>query len=88
MFAIVLGVVAWVYLLSEITVYAAEINVVLAWRLWPRSMVQPPLTPADKRSLAMQATQNLRRPEEDVKVVFADVADAGDAPTPDTPRAS
>jgi len=85
MFAIVLGVVAWVYLLSEITVYAAEVNVVLARRLWPRSIVQPPLTPADKRVLAMQATQNLRRPEEDVTVVFADV---DGAPAPDTPRAS
>src|SRR5207237_1391924 len=71
MFAIVLGVVAWVYLLSEITVYAAEVNVVLAHRLWPRSLVQPPLTAADRQALAMQATQNIRRPEEDVDVSFA-----------------
>lgn len=70
LFAIVLGVVAWVYLLSEITVYAAEINVVHALRLWPRSIVQPPLTPADRRVLAMQATQNIRRPEEAIDVSF------------------
>jgi len=50
-----------------------------------KTRLQPPLTPADKRVLAMQATQNLRRPEEDVTVVFADV---DGAPAPDTPRAS
>jgi YihY family inner membrane protein len=72
LFAIVLGVVAWVYLLSEITVYAAEVNVVLALRLWPRSIVQPPLTPADQQVLAMQATQNIRRPGEAVDVSFAE----------------
>jgi YihY family inner membrane protein len=75
LFAIVLGVVAWVYLLSEITVYAAEINVVLAHRLWPRSLVQPPLTPADRRALAMQATQNIRRPEEAVEVSFDEASE-------------
>ena len=47
-FATVLGLLAWIYLDVEITVYAAEINVVLARRLWPRSIVQPPLTEADR----------------------------------------
>jgi hypothetical protein len=35
--------------------YAAEVNVVLARRLWPRAFVQPPLTEADRASLALQA---------------------------------
>jgi YihY family inner membrane protein len=65
LFAIVLGVVAWVYVLSEITVYAAELNVVVALRLWPRSIVQPPFTPADRRALAIQATENTRGPEDE-----------------------
>ncbi|HVT68250.1 MAG TPA: YihY/virulence factor BrkB family protein, partial [Trebonia sp.] len=43
-FATVLGLVAWLYLAAQITVYCAEINVVLDRRLWPRSIVQPPLT--------------------------------------------
>jgi YihY family inner membrane protein len=85
LFAIVLGVVAWVYLLSEITVYAAELNVVLALRLWPRSIVQPPFTPADRRAMAMQATQNIRSSEEGIEVSFGDPADAG-APGVGTPR--
>ena len=57
---------------SEITVYSAEINVVLARRLWPRSIVQPPLTEADRASMALQALQNQRRPEQDVEVTFND----------------
>jgi hypothetical protein len=33
-------------------------------------MVQPPLTEADQRSMALQATQNQRRPEQEVSVGF------------------
>jgi YihY family inner membrane protein len=69
-FGIVLGLFAWLYLISEITVYAAELNVVLARRLFPRSLVQPPLTAADRESLAAQALQNQRRPEQRVEVSF------------------
>ena len=47
-FGTVLGLLAWIYLAVEVTVYCAEINVVLARRLWPRSIVQPPLTEADR----------------------------------------
>jgi len=69
-FGIVLGLVAFVYLTAEITLYAAELNAVLAYRLWPRSLVQPPLTEADRTSLTLQATQNTRRPEQLVRVDF------------------
>jgi len=74
LFGIVLGLFAWVYLMTEVTVYAAELNVVLARHLWPRSMVQPPLTDADRRSLAAQADQNRRRPEQHIDVSFDDEA--------------
>jgi YihY family inner membrane protein len=73
-FGLVLGLVAWIYLGCEITIYAAELNTVLARRLWPRGMVQPPLTEADQRSLALQATQNQRRPEQEVSVSFTSPA--------------
>jgi hypothetical protein len=43
-------------------VYAAEVNVVLAHRLWPRAIAQPALTEDDRDSIAMQALQNQRRP--------------------------
>jgi YihY family inner membrane protein len=70
MFGLVLGLIAWIYLAVEITLYAAELNTVIFYRLWPRSMVQPPLTEADQRSLALQATQNQRRPEQVVVTRF------------------
>jgi YihY family inner membrane protein len=70
LFGLVLGLIAWIYLGAEITLYAAEMNTVLFHRLWPRGMVQPPLTEADQRSLAFQATQNRRRPEQEVHTRF------------------
>jgi YihY family inner membrane protein len=71
-FATVLALLAWIYLAVEITVYAAEINVVLAQQLWPRSIVQPPLTEADRAVLAAQARQNHRRDDQHVEVSFDD----------------
>jgi YihY family inner membrane protein len=71
-FGTVLGLLAWIYLSVEVTVYAAEINVVLARKLWPRSIVQPPLTEADRASLALQVLQNQRREEQQIQVVFGD----------------
>jgi YihY family inner membrane protein len=86
-FATVLGLVAWIYLAVEVTVYSAEINVVLARRLWPRAIVQPPLTEADRASMALQALQNQRRPEEHIEVTFDDRPDDATEPvrTPQTP---
>jgi YihY family inner membrane protein len=71
-FATVLGLLGWIYFGVQATVYAAEINVVLARRMWPRAMVQPPLTEADRMSMALQALQNQRRPEQVVEVSFTD----------------
>jgi hypothetical protein len=68
-------------------VYSAEINVVLARRLWPRAIVQPPLTEADRASMALQALQNQRRPEQQIRVTFDDREPDADVParTPQTP---
>jgi YihY family inner membrane protein len=71
-FATVLGLMSWIFLGARVLLYAAEANVVLARRLWPRSLVQPPLTSADKRTLAAIARQEERRPEESVEVSFDD----------------
>jgi YihY family inner membrane protein len=84
-FATVLGLIAWLYLAAEVTVYAAEVNVVLARHLWPRSIIQPPLTEADRSSLALQALQNQRREEQDVTVSFND-RPRGERADPQTPR--
>ena len=41
-FGIVLGMIFWIYLIAQVTVYAAELNVVLADHRWPRSLTDPP----------------------------------------------
>ena len=60
---------------------------VLARRLWPRAIVQPPLTEADRASMALQALQNQRRPEQHIEVTFDDRESGAEAParTPQTP---
>ena len=87
-FASVLGLLAWIYLATNMTVYCAEINVVLARRLWPRAIVQPPLTEADRASMALQALQNQRRPEQHIEVTFDDRPSGAEVPdrTPRTPE--
>ena len=69
-FAIVIGLLVWIYLGAQITLYGAEINVVRKDRLWPRSLVQPPLAEGDKRTYEHTAAVEERRPEEDVEVSF------------------
>jgi len=70
LFAIVIGLLAWMALGATITLYAAEVNVVLKERLWPRSLVQPPLSEADRRAYRRAAIAEERRPEESVTVRF------------------
>jgi len=67
-FAMVIGLLAWIYLGAQITLFAAEVNVVRKRLLWPRAIVQPPLTDADERALTSYAKQEERRPEEVVIV--------------------
>ena len=76
-FALVLGLVFWISLVVRLVVYSSELNVVLSRRLWPRSIVQPPLTRADREVLAAQAEQNRRRPEQRVRVTFEDIGADG-----------
>lgn len=71
-FAIVLGLLAFLSLGANLTIYAAEVNVVRARRLWPRSIVQPPLTGPDRAALREIAKREERRPEERVDVRFLD----------------
>jgi YihY family inner membrane protein len=79
-FAIVLGLIGWIYLAAMVTMYAAEANVVLARHLWPRSMVQPPLTPADERVLSAIVEQEARHPEQRVTVRYDGSEDDQPAP--------
>ena len=65
---VVLGLISFLVLVSQLTLYGIEINVVRALRLWPRSIIQPPLTRADREMLRTLARQEERRPEQRVTV--------------------
>jgi YihY family inner membrane protein len=76
-FATVIGLLAWIYLAAQLFLVAGEVNVVRARRLWPRSLVDPPLTAQDQEVLAEQAEEQRARPQEDVEVRFRRPADRG-----------
>jgi membrane protein len=69
-FALVLGLLAWLYLGAQLTIFAAEINVVRLHRLWPRSFFSDPLLEADKRAMTSLAEVEERVEEENVEVSF------------------
>jgi YihY family inner membrane protein len=69
-FALVLGLLAWLYLGAQLTIFAAEINVVRYHHLWPRSFFSDPLLDADRRALTSSAEVEERVHEEHVEVEF------------------
>jgi YihY family inner membrane protein len=97
-FATVLAIMAWFYLQAQITLYVVELDVVRSRRLWPRSLVPPPLTEADLAAYRIYAQQTQLRPELDISVTEAPVPaprpasdeaqrqapDAAQRPAPDT----
>jgi membrane protein len=74
MFAAVIGLLSWLWLGGRLLLVAAELNVVLAERLWPRSLGGP-LTDADRRAMRRSAQAALRDPRERIAVSFTDERD-------------
>jgi membrane protein len=72
-FALVLAIIFWIYLQAQVFTYAIEVNVVHAFRLWPRSITQDPLTTADKKTLRLFVEKEALRPEpqEEINVTFS-----------------
>jgi membrane protein len=80
-FALVIGLLSWLYLASTVTLLAAEVNVVRSRRLWPRSLAPPPLGRPDERALEGLAKQEERLPDQRVEVSFeGDAEAAGERP--------
>jgi membrane protein len=80
-FALVIGLLSWIYLGAHITLLAAEGNVVATRRLWPRSfsfMIEQPATPADKRALTQRGKVEERRGDETVSIDFPEAVDRRD----------
>lgn len=74
-FAVVLGLLAWTYLVAVGVVLGAEINVVLSKRLYPRALLTPftddvDLTPADRFVYTEAARAQLAKGFESVEVRF------------------
>lgn len=67
-FAPVLALLAFIYLMARISILAIESNVVRAHHLWPRSLTNDDLTPADLRQLEDLAGKEERIKPERVQV--------------------
>ncbi len=76
-FASVLGLLAFLYTAAQVTLYAAEANVVKARRLWPRSLTAPPLTEADRTVLTALAEERRQLPQQHIEVAFEEGDGAG-----------
>ncbi len=50
-FATVITILWWFYIQAQVTLFGAQLNVVLEERLYPRSLVKAPQTEADRRAL-------------------------------------
>jgi membrane protein len=82
LFAIVLGLLAWIYVGTVTTLFCAEFNAVRARQLWPRALLTPftdnvELTPADERAYTSYATTERHKSFENIDVSF------GEPPCPD-----
>jgi len=78
----VIGLLSWFYLLAQITILCAEINVVKVEHLWPRSLQQPPLSDADQRTMEKAAKAEERVDQERVEVEFDPSARTRERPPP------
>jgi YihY family inner membrane protein len=80
-FAVMFGLLVWIALLARVTLLAGEVNVVLAKRLWPRTVTGARPTDADRRAAteAMERAALLRDARVDV------VLGAAAEPAPNEP---
>ncbi len=69
-FALVIALLVWLHLGAQLTLYAAEVNTVLARKLWPRSLFGPPKHRADEETLRALAKVEERHDEEHIDVEF------------------
>ena len=70
---VVLGLISFLLLVAQITLYGLEINAVRVLKLWPRSIAAPPYTDADHEMLRILAKQEERAPGQQVRVEFDEV---------------
>jgi membrane protein len=70
LFGAVLGLLAWLALQATVIVYAIETDVVRVKHLWPRSIIQPPLTKADEAYYTDALRAEAQRPEQQIDIGY------------------
>jgi membrane protein len=86
-FALVIGLLSWFWLGSHLVLLAAELNVVLVRRLWPRALTGE-LGAPDRRALERNARAARRDERQRIAISFADGGAHHPAGTPDRPIAA
>jgi membrane protein len=67
-FAIVLGLLYWMYLQAQLVFYALEIDSVRRLGLWPRALNQARLTDADNEAYRLYAQRNSWHAEDEIQL--------------------
>jgi membrane protein len=73
-FAAVIGLLSWLWLAAQLSLVAGEVNVVLAQRLWPRSLFGG-LAAADERAMRTSAEAEQRDRRQHIVVSFDPAAE-------------
>jgi YihY family inner membrane protein len=81
-FGVVIALLIWLHLGGQAFLYGAEINVVKARKLWPRTFFGAPTTHADQEALRHLALIEERSDEEHVAVSFTAPRDDDGNPAP------
>lgn len=66
-FAVVLGILFWLYLQAQVLMYAIELNTVRAYKLWPRSINPKPPLPADLKAYDLYRRRESFEDDEPIK---------------------
>jgi membrane protein len=85
-FAIVLGLVTWLYVQASVALHVIEADIVRVKHLWPRALSQPPITQGDEKAYRSYVEAEVRRPEQDVDVTFNGTDTARDSARTPHPR--
>ncbi len=83
-FAAVVGLLAWLLIAAQVTLIAAEVNVVLARKLWPRSLAGA-LTAADERAMRDAAAAEQRDVRQQISVTFSSPHEPAEHELPSDP---
>ncbi|MDT5178826.1 MAG: hypothetical protein QOJ95_3024 [Mycobacterium sp.] len=76
LFGLVLGLLAWLGLQATVVVFTVEADVVRVRHLWPRSLVPPPLTDADRAYYTGAVMAERQRPEMRLDIQYVACGDA------------